>query len=72
MNDDVQRQPKLSLTAQRRIDRQCLAFEDAWQSGQRPSIEPYLQASPAEERPSLLRELIAVDVAYRHQLGESP
>ena len=35
--DDV-----LSLAAQRLIDRQCQAFEDAWGSGPSPALEQFL------------------------------
>lgn len=56
----------------RHIDRACDAFESAWQSGQRPSIEQYLVKAPAQVRKELLRELLALDIAYRRRGGEQP
>ena len=67
---------KLPIAARRSIDRQCLAFEDAWKVGPPPAIEQFLQETPAEtpetERAELLRELLLIDVAYRRQRGEEP
>jgi WD40 repeat protein len=45
-------------------------FEIAWQTGNRPRIEDYLDAVAESERPGLLRQLIAIDIACRHRLGE--
>jgi hypothetical protein len=33
---------RLSLSAVREVDAVCLRFEDAWQAGQRPRIEDFL------------------------------
>jgi len=63
---------ELSLAAQGRIDRVCLAFEDAWRAGQRPSIERSLDEAAEPERGPLLRELVLLDCYYRIQAGESP
>jgi serine/threonine-protein kinase len=62
----------LSLSAERRLDGVCLRFEAAWQAGQRPLIEPYLNDVPPGERPALLRELVALDLVYRRRVGETP
>src|SRR5262249_55609337 len=53
-----------------RIDRLWKRLEDAWLAGQRPRVEDYLGDEPATSL--LLRELIRLDVEYRHQLGEEP
>jgi eukaryotic-like serine/threonine-protein kinase len=46
--------------------------EAAWQSGQRPSIEEHLTEADEPDRPTLLRELLAVDLVYRRRSGERP
>ena len=55
-----------------RIDRVCERYEDAWQAGQRPCLDDYLGEAGEAERDRLLRELIALDIDYRRQLGEKP
>jgi serine/threonine protein kinase/tetratricopeptide (TPR) repeat protein len=55
-----------------RIDQVCNRFELAWKAGQRPPIEDFLSDTPEPERSALLRELIALDMAYRRQAGEQP
>jgi hypothetical protein len=55
-----------------RVDEICDRFEDAWKAGQRPRIEDYLSDMPEPERSALLRELIALDIAYRRQAEETP
>ncbi len=55
-----------------RIDRVCERFEDAWQSGKRPQLEDYLNEVDELERAHLMRELVALDIDYRVQLGEKP
>jgi serine/threonine protein kinase/lipopolysaccharide biosynthesis regulator YciM len=60
------------LSKARRIDEGCNRFERAWQAGPRPRLEDYLGDTPEPERAALLRELIALDMAYRRQAGEQP
>jgi serine/threonine protein kinase/tetratricopeptide (TPR) repeat protein len=55
-----------------RVDEACDRFEAAWQRGEPLAIEPCLAAVPEAERPTLLRELIALDVAYRRRRGDVP
>jgi hypothetical protein len=62
----------ISLAAKARIDGICLAFEDAWRAGERPSIEGALGDVSGAERGWLLRELILLDCYYRVRAGESP
>jgi WD40 repeat protein/serine/threonine protein kinase len=54
------------------LDRACDQFEAAWKTGRRPALEDHLAAAPEPERPTLLRELILIDAAYRLGTGESP
>jgi hypothetical protein len=54
------------------IDRACDAFEAAWKAGQQPNIKPLLDQAPAPVRPVLLRELLAIEVAYRKRRGDLP
>src|SRR4051794_36933152 len=53
-----------------RVDRFCDHFQAAWRTGRRPRIEEYL--ANTRERPLLLRELLALEVAYRRRAGERP
>jgi hypothetical protein len=55
-----------------RIDLICDAFEKAWNQGQRPEIDKYVQQAPAEDRPELFRELVALDWEFRQKLHEHP
>jgi WD40 repeat protein len=56
----------------RALERVCDQFEAAWQSGQRPSIEDHLTEADEPDRPTLLRELLAVELVYRRLAGEQP
>lgn len=66
-NDDP-----LSLSAKERVDRICLAFEEAWKSGTRPRVEAYLGDTPEPERSALLEELLLLELDYRCRSGEMP
>ena len=50
MADGCLQDDDLPLIVRRRIDRECLAFEDAWKSGKSPAIEDFLAAVPARSR----------------------
>jgi formylglycine-generating enzyme required for sulfatase activity len=58
------------LSAQQRLDAACVRFEAAWQAGQRPRIEDFLDAVSEAELPALLRELLHLESEYRHRGGE--
>ena len=58
--------------ARRRCDALCDEFEQAWQSGERPRVEAFAARVPVSERAKLLRELVALDCAYRREAGEQP
>ena len=59
------------LSAARRLDQVCNAFEAAWQAGQTPRLEEHLAALPAGEA-AALRELVLLDADHRRCRGESP
>lgn len=54
------------------VDKICDQFESSWKAGSRPSLESFLSEVDVSTRPTLLTELIQVDICYRRQLGESP
>jgi type VI secretion system protein ImpC len=56
----------------RRVDDLCARFEDAWKKGERPRIEDYRPEVPEAVWPVLLRELAAIESAYRRRAGEWP
>jgi serine/threonine protein kinase/tetratricopeptide (TPR) repeat protein len=56
----------------RQVDAVCDRFEGAHRAGRRPQIEDYLAGTPDPEQPILLRELLALDLAYRSRRGEVP
>jgi serine/threonine-protein kinase len=64
--------PTLPLPSLERIDRVCLAFEDAWQAGQRPRVEEYCAGTLEPERSAMLRHLLLLELEYRQHRGESP
>src|SRR5262245_22067369 len=55
-----------------RLDEACDRFEAAWRDGQAPRIEDYLAFVDERERPSLLREMLALEVELRQRRGERP
>ncbi len=62
----------LSPAVMRAVDRTCDRFEAAWRAGARPRIEDYLSEVPAADQPTVLRELIALEVELRAGAGEAP
>jgi superkiller protein 3 len=56
----------------KRIDEVCDRFEKAWQAGQRPRLEAFLDAVEEAEQTALLRELLLLDLHYRAEAGEQP
>ncbi len=59
-----------------RLDRARGAFEAAWKAAKSgdelPSLEKYLTSVPTDERPVLLRVLVALEIYYRRRAGEIP
>ena len=62
----------LPLSVAERLDAVCDRFEAAWGSGLRPRIGDYLEGVAEPERAVLARELIALDLHYRHRRAEVP
>lgn len=54
------------------VDGICDRFEAAWQAGDCPAVERYVEELASESRWPLLRELIVLDVAYRTAQEERP
>jgi serine/threonine protein kinase len=72
MNDAPRPDGRLPAAAALRLEEACARFEADWRAGGRPRLEDFLGPADAPERPALLRELVALDVHYRLQAGESP
>jgi tetratricopeptide (TPR) repeat protein len=62
----------LGVTDWRRVDAQCDRFEAAWSSGEPPDLSTFLAEASGAVRAALFRELLALDLAARRALGESP
>ena len=56
----------------RRLAELCDRFETALRAGQEPRIESWLSESADLERGLLLGDLLARELAYRREIGESP
>lgn len=54
------------------IDRLCLAFEDRWRRGEFPLLAEMLEQVDAPLQGALFVELLAIELAYRRQRGETP
>src|SRR5262245_4372059 len=61
-----------SLSRAREIDACCDRFEAHWRSTPRPTVEAVLALAPETLRPTLLIELVALEVALRRADGEHP
>ena len=56
-----------------RMDPICDRFESAWKAGQTPRVEDYVNNSAdREERSTLLKELLLIELDYRRHRGERP
>jgi serine/threonine protein kinase/formylglycine-generating enzyme required for sulfatase activity len=64
--------PILPIEVLERINQACERFEDAWKKGERPRIEDYLGISDTPAHLELFRELLLLEIDYRHNAGESP
>jgi WD40 repeat protein len=60
----------LPLPLQRSVEAVCSRYEAAWRTGSPPRIEHYVSQVEEPARPTLLRELIYLDVFYRQRHGE--
>ncbi len=59
------------MSTAREIDRICDEFEAAWQAGEVPKVEKFLERIDAEHRSALLEALMQLDLTYRGKLGET-
>jgi serine/threonine protein kinase len=57
------------MSAARDIDRICDEFEAAWQAGQSPDVEHYVERIDAERREALRAVLLPLDQTYRGKLN---
>jgi tetratricopeptide (TPR) repeat protein/Leucine-rich repeat (LRR) protein/tRNA A-37 threonylcarbamoyl transferase component Bud32 len=72
VSDTPRKDGPLSASALGRIDEACDRFEDAWQAGERPRLEEYLEGAEGPEREARLRGLLRLELLYRRQRGEAP
>jgi WD40 repeat protein len=63
---------QLPLSLARQVDRVCDRFEEAWLAGDRPRIEEFLTDAPQAARPTLLHELLRLELEQRYRSGEQP
>jgi serine/threonine protein kinase len=54
------------------IDQICDQLELAWQNGERPTIESFLEGAPTADRNELLYKLVRLETALRQTDGERP
>jgi tetratricopeptide (TPR) repeat protein len=63
------------LSLLERVDQICDRFEAQWKPGvplaEQPRIEDFLGEVTEAERPTLLGEMLALELAYRHDAGDS-
>jgi eukaryotic-like serine/threonine-protein kinase len=71
MSDATWGSTQLTGAQARHINAVCTGFEAAWQAGSWPRLEDHLGGGAGPEYALLLRELIALDVYYRHREGEA-
>ena len=62
--------PSRELKSQ--LDQLCRDFDAAWNSGNPPAVESYLQKAPVAMRSRLLAELLRIEIAHRRRSGEQP
>jgi serine/threonine-protein kinase len=72
MSRDDRRTETLAPGLAARLDPVCDRFESEWLAGRRPRLEDYVSLAEENDRPALLRELLALDCEYRVRHGERP
>ncbi len=70
MMDETLDKTELSLEALGRIDNACVDFEQQLKAGELPRIETFVAIANADERRQLIKELLMLDLDYRHRYGE--
>ena len=63
---------RVSLSPFEQVNCLCAAFTGEWDAASPPAIHSYLQRVGEEARPTLLRNLLAIDVVRRRAAGEQP
>ena len=69
---------QLDLSVQNRIDGLCDQFERAWRAGARPRFDDFLARADCDpknaptELAETVKQLLAIELAYRRRLGEAP
>ncbi len=56
----------------KRIDDDCVQFEEEWQAGSKPYLKDYLTGFDGGLRSALLVELLLLDIEYRMRAGQWP
>ncbi len=62
---------EVSAEVAENVDEACDRFEREWKAETAPRIEEFLNEIAFEERDVLLQELVRVELAYRHKLGQT-
>jgi len=62
----------LSAAQQAFVDRLCDAFERHCRKSSQSAIERFVKQSPAEIRPQVICELVAIELEYRRRRGDIP
>ena len=71
MSDEKPFQPDSTIGRARHFDALCDEFESQYSAGNRPGIESFLMRVDGPDKQLLLIELIAIEMHYRRQNGES-
>jgi serine/threonine protein kinase len=64
--------PSSSLSEANRKERACAAFAEAWKTGERPQLEPYLESTQEPQAAELFAALLELELTYRVRAGEQP
>ena len=62
----------VSLRSLEGIEDACHQFETAWQTGERPVLESFVDDLDASQRDPLLGERLILELHYRRKAGELP
>ncbi len=72
MSSDCPPSSNLSPSRLERFNHICRRFEANWRAGSRPRITEFMGDVPEPDRTVVLRELIALELRFRQELGERP
>ncbi len=71
-DDDMNEGGDTTAASPSRMAAVCEEFEREWSSGKRVPIESLLAKVPLASREAFLRQLLALEIRYRHGHGEKP